>query len=186
MEPTTKHNVFISFHSKDEGYRNAFERDFGHLFISKSVQNGDIDPDNKDEYTKRLIREGHISPSSVIIALYGAETKDRKHVDWEISAGLSAQAGGHSGLVVILLPNFPVAPFDAFNNFKKEKIYDYVHPRTAKNIESGFADVYFWPNSYAHLNSVPVSDVIENAFQKRLSHQRLIDNSDPQYSYNRQ
>ena len=185
MNPTVKHNVFISFHSKDEAYRNDFETRFGHLFTSKSVQNGDIDPDNKDEYTKRLIRENHISNSSVIVALYGAETKDRKHVDWEISAGLSAQANGHSGLVVIILPNFPIVPFDQGNNFKKEMLYQYVHPRTAKNIESGFADVYFWPGLYNHLTDVSVSDVVETAFQKRISHQELIDHSEEQYVRNR-
>lgn len=184
MDQNVKHNVFVSFHSKDESYRDDFESRFGHLFTSKSVQNGDIDPDNRDEYTKRLIRENHISDSSVIVALYGEETKDRKHVDWEISAGLSAQAGGHSGFVVIILPNFPVAPFDNNNNFKKEMIYPHVHPRTAKNIESGFADVYFWPGMYAHLQDVPVTDVISNAFQKRVSHSELIDNSEEQYGRN--
>jgi hypothetical protein len=180
-----KHNVFVSFHNKDEQYRLDFEANYAPFFTSKSVQNGDIDPDNKDEYTKRLVRENYISDSSVIVVLYGAETKNRKHVDWEISAGLSADAGGHSGLVVMILPTFPISPFDEFGNFKKEMLYDHVHPRTAQNIASGFADVYFWPGMYNFLPPVHITQAIETAFQKRISHKDLIDNSETQYVYNR-
>ena len=151
-QETEKHKVFTSFHNKDESYKIKFEEDYKEHFIGKSVQNGDIDPNNETEYTKRLIREDFISDSSIIVALYGNETKERKHVDWEISAGLSGNAGGCSGLIVILLPSFPVVPFDTNGNYKEELIYPHVHPRTAKNIKSGFATVYFWPTMYHHLS----------------------------------
>jgi hypothetical protein len=58
---TKKHNVFISFQHKNEDMKNDFETWHGAHFTSKSVKNGDIDPDNEDEYTKKLIQEDYIS-----------------------------------------------------------------------------------------------------------------------------
>src|SRR3990167_3049598 len=56
-----KHNVFISYYHKgNQKYRDEFETLFGHLFINKSVEDGDIDSDNSDEYIKHLIQEDYI------------------------------------------------------------------------------------------------------------------------------
>ena len=63
------------------------------------------DPDDSDEYIKRLIREDKISDSSVIVVLVGNNTKNRKHVDWEIYAGLRASINGNAGLIGIMLPS---------------------------------------------------------------------------------
>lgn len=179
----TKHKVFISFHHNDEDHRNEFEEQFGHLFISKTVQGGDIDPDNSAEYTSRLINDDYISDSSVVIALYGAETRKRKHVDWEISAGLSKKVGGHSGLAVVILPTFPVVPFDQFGNYKEEMLFPHLHPRTAANIKSGYAKVYFWKCNY-NLPSVDLKDAIHEAYERRVTHKDLIDHSHDQYTNN--
>lgn len=74
-----KHKVFISFyHKDDEKYRDEFEELFGHLFISKSVNDGDIDEDNSDEYIKHLIQEDYISDASVVLVLCGPNTWKRK------------------------------------------------------------------------------------------------------------
>ena len=180
-----KHKVFISFHNKNEARKIDFENWFGEHFISKSVENGDIDPDNEDEYIKKLIQEDYISDSSVLIALYGANTHKRKHVDWEISAALSAKVGGHSGLVVLLLPDFPVSAFNELNQYDASRLYPYLHPRTADHIESGYTDVYFWPGMYPHLQEVQVPYLLQKAFDRRISHKHLIDNSRPQYKDNR-
>lgn len=182
-----KHKVFVSFHHDDESYRNEFDRLFGHHFISVSVDQGDIDPDNDDEYIKRLIQQDNIVQSSVVFALYGANTFKRKHVDWEISAALSKKVGDHKGLIVILLPNFPMAPFDGYGNYDERVIYPYLHPRTAANLASGYADLYFWPGMYTNyqVTTVPVPNIIEHAFTKRDTHQHLIDCSHPQYKQNR-
>lgn len=180
---TNKHKVFISFHHEDENHRNEFEDQFGHLFISKAVQDGDIDPDNSAEYTSKLINDDHISDSSVVIALYGAETRKRKHIDWEISAGLSKKVGGHSGLIVIILPTFPVSPFDAYGNYNEEFLYSHLHPRTAANLKSGYAKVYFWKCNY-NLPSADLDGVIHEAHNRRITHKDIIDNSHPQYSNN--
>lgn len=181
--PAQKHKAFISFHHNDEAHRNEFEEQFGEYFICKSVQDGDIDPDNSAEYTATLVADDFISDSSVVIALYGAETRKRKHVDWEISAGLNRKVGGHSGLVVIILPTFPIRPFDSLGNYKQEMLYPYLHPRTAANIQSGFAKVYFWKCDY-QLNEVNIGDIIHEAFERRVTHKELIDNSHPQYTNN--
>jgi hypothetical protein len=93
-----KHRVFVSFHHDDQQYRDSFDQLFGEHFISLSVDIGDIDPDNEDEYTKRLIQQNHISPSSVMFVLYGANTHKRKHVDWEVSAALSSKVGDRKGI----------------------------------------------------------------------------------------
>lgn len=182
-----KHKVFVSFHGADEAYRNDFDTRFGQHFISASVDRGDIDPANEDEYIKRMIQQDHIVQSSVVFALYGAETHKRMHVDWEISGGLSGKVGGHKGLVVMLLPGFPQAPYDMYNNYNQSLIYPYLHPRTAANLGSGYADLYYWPGLYAQfpgVQNVQMNDIIENAFNKRDTHDHLIDNSHSQYKRN--
>ena len=99
----TKHKVFISFyHHDDQKYKNYID-----TYINKSVSDGEYSTDNSDEYIKRMIREDKVSDSSVIVVLVGPNTKKRKHVDWEIYAGLRSSINGSSGLVGILLPEFP-------------------------------------------------------------------------------
>ena len=102
--PAEKHKVFVSFHGDDIAYRDEFDRLFNEHFISVSVDRGDIDPENSDDYIKRLIQQDNIVQSSVVFALYGANTHKRKHVDWEISGALCGKVGGCKGLVVMLLP----------------------------------------------------------------------------------
>lgn len=182
-----KHKIFVSFHSADEWYRNEFDRLFGEHFISMSVDRGDIDPENEDDYIKRMIQQEHIVQSSVVFALYGAETYKRKHVDWEVSGGLSGKVGGHKGLVVMLLPDFPQPPYDQNNNYDKSFIYPYLHPRTAANLQSDYADLYYWPGLYSQypgVGTAPMKNIIETAFNKRDSHEHLIDNSQLQFEQN--
>lgn len=182
-----KRRIFVSFHHEDEAYRDDFDTRFGDHFISMSVEDGEIDSDNSDEHIKRLIQQDHIVNSSVVVALYGAQTKDRKHVDWEIYGGLTGKVGGHKGLVVMLLPTFPVAPYDVYGNFNKKLIYPYLHPRTAANLESGYADLYYWPGMYSNypgVISVQMNEILDAAASKRETHDHLIDNSHPQYVCN--
>jgi len=182
-----KHKVFVSFHHDDEFFRKEFDRLFGEHFISVSVDPGDIDPSNDDEYIKRLIQQENIVQSSVTFVLCGANTYKRKHVDWEISAALSKKVGDHKGLVVMLLPTFPKAPYNALNQYDPSVIYPYLHPRIAANIKTGYADLYYWPGlfiNYPGVNPVPIKNIIETAFTKRETHENLIDNSHPQYRQN--
>lgn len=61
-----RHRVFLSFYHKDEYYREQFEELFEDICISTCVHPGDIDPDNSDEYIKRVIREINICQSSIV------------------------------------------------------------------------------------------------------------------------
>lgn len=138
LNAAVRHKVFVSYyHKEDQVYRNDFEQKFGHLFISKSVQPGDISTHVSTEYIKRLIQERYISDTSEVIVLVGKKTWCRKHVDREISGGLNRKDGGYSGLLGILLPTFPIQPGGRYN-------YDELPAKLADNAKSGYADIYTW------------------------------------------
>lgn len=173
----TRHKVFISYcHKDDQYYRDRFEELFGHLFINKSVEPGDIDTDVSTEYIKRLIQRDYITDSSVVVVLVGRKTWGRKHVDWEISAALSKKVGGYSGLLDILLPDFPLTPD---GNYR----YADIPPRLADNAKTGYAEVYEWVSVCAHESGIKAA--IETAFRKRIDESSKIDNSRPQFVNNR-
>lgn len=165
----TRRKVFISYyHKDDQKYRDALEKRFGHLFISKSVQPGDIDTDVSTEYIKRLIQKDYISDISVLIVLVGPKTKCRKHVDWEISAALSSKVGGNSGVAAILLPELQLLPDGRFD-------YESVPARFADNQKAGYATAWTW--AYAAASDENMRQVIETAFEAKNSKNSLIDNS---------
>lgn len=169
-----KHKVFISFyHHDDQYYKDYIDTYLSRNIINKSVMSGEYDPDNSDEYIKRLIREDKISDSSVIVVLVGNNTKNRKHVDWEIYAGLRASINGNAGLIGIFLPSVEKAPNGGY-------YYADMPERLADNIESGYASFCDWNYAITHFDNI-----IEEAFQSRISKRHLIENSRPQMKYNR-
>lgn len=169
-----KHKVFISYyHNDDESYRDKFEELFGDLFINKCVKPGDIDEDLSTNYIKRLIQENYISDTSVVVVLVGPKTYCRKHVDWEISAGLMKKVGGYSGLLGLCLPEHP----DYNNNNIDEKI---TPPRLLDNIKSGYAKYYNWTT-----NKNSIKKIIETAFKAKNDEFDLINNSRSQFGHNR-
>ncbi len=164
-----QHKVFICFYHKDDQYyRDKFEKDFGHLFINKSVKPGDIDSDLSDEYIKRLIQEGYITDSSVVLVLVGPKTFCRKHVDWEISAGLNKKVGGYSGLIGILLPSFDLTPEG--NYYPKN-----LPARLADNSKNGYSEIYTW--DWVCQNDSRIKNAIKIAFDNRINEEDKIDNS---------
>lgn len=171
-----RHKVFISYyHKADQAYRDAFEKAFGHLFISKSVKPGDITTDLSTDYIKRLIQEGYISDASVVIVLISSKTYCRKHVDWEISAGLNKKVRGYSGLIGILLPDIPL---DANNHYQ----YDAIPARLTDNAKSGYADIYVW--NWITTSQDSVKTAIEKAFNDRINKADKIVNTRPQFGKN--
>lgn len=172
----TRHKVFISFyHKDDEQYRARLERDFGHLFVAKSVPAGGIASDNSDEYIKRLIREGYIEDSSVVLVLVGPKTKCRKHVDWEISAGLNRKVGGYSGLLGVLLPTFPLTN----NTYRREDL----PKRLDANVHSEYAKLYRWDSVTASEGSVV--EAVDAAFGRRVTDSgKILNASIPQMQRN--
>jgi MTH538 TIR-like domain (DUF1863) len=171
---STKHRVFLSYyHYDDNYYRRKFEELFGHLFISSCVNPGDINTDNSDEYIKRLIREDYISGSSVVIVLVGRQTYCRKHVDWEIYAGLDAQSKGNSGLLGILLPDYP--------GYEDNEYYPETTPeRLVRNVDSTYAAIYRWTE-----NGNSIRRWINQAFEAKISKADRIDNGLLQFTRNK-
>ena len=170
---TQRHKVFISFyHHDDQVYKNYIDRYLSSNIINKSVMEGEYYTDNSDEYIKRLIREDKISDSSVVVVLVGPNTKNRKHVDWEIYAGLRPSINGNSGLVGIFLPTVRKAPNGGY-------YYADMPARLADNIESGYADFYDWDYAISHFDTI-----IEKAFNNRAFRRNLIVNSRPQMQRN--
>lgn len=104
----SKHRVFISYHhAKDQAYKEALLKlnDEHDIFVDVSVDTGDIDDSLDDDAIRQKIRDEYLRDSSVTIVLVGAETKNRKHVDWEIySSMFDGKVNKQSGVLVINLP----------------------------------------------------------------------------------
>lgn len=100
-----KHKVFISYHhAKDQAYKEALVQ--SDIFIDASVDTGDIDDNLSDQAIRQKIRDEYLRDSSVTIVLVGTETKNRKHVDWEIYSSMyDGQVNKKSGVLVINLPS---------------------------------------------------------------------------------
>lgn len=167
----TRHRVFVSYHHKDEFWRQEWDRLFGRTLINLSVGPGEIDDENSAYYIKRLIQEDYITHASVVVVLIGQRTYCRKHVDWEISAGLNKKVGGYSGLMGIWLPDHPDFGGEKYNS-------NIMPPRLADNLKSGYARAYDWTN-----NAESVRQWVEAAFQGRVDSES-IDNSRPQFVRN--
>ena len=169
----SRHKVFISFyHQDDQYYKDYIDKYLSQNIINKSVMSGEYDPDDSDEYIKRLIREDKISDSSVVVVLVGNNTKRRKHVDWEIYAGLRASINGNAGLIGIFLPGMRKAVNGGY-------YYDDMPARLADNIRSGYASYYDWSDAV-----IDFDNIIEQAFLARITKRHLIDNSRLQMKYN--
>ena len=173
---TKVHKVFVSYHHEnDQKYRNDFEELFHddyQIFISKSVQIGDIDPNLKTDTVRQKIRNEYLSDSTVTVVLIGLETWKRKHIDWEISSSLRhTESNPRSGLIGILLPTHP-----SYN----QKTCDphTIPPRLYDNQKNGFAKIYDWSTK-----PISVQNMIHEAFIRRF--EIIPDNSRDLYKNNR-
>lgn len=102
------HKVFISYHhDNDQAYKEALmqlNREYN-LFIDLSVDTGDINEYLDDQTIRQIIRDDYLKDSVVTIVVVGLETKNRKHVDWEIySSMINGKVNKRSGILVINLP----------------------------------------------------------------------------------
>lgn len=98
-----KRKIFVSYHhGGDQWYYNKFSTFFHDQYetvFDNSIERV-IDSDNVD-YVMQRIRDKHISGTSCTVLLIGAQTHERKYIDWEIKATLEKQ----HGLVGIALPS---------------------------------------------------------------------------------
>lgn len=170
----TKRKTFLSYYHKDEQYKKYYENLFDDLIVNKSVQKGDIDSDNSDEYIKQLIQKEYLYDTTVLVVLLGAKTKHRKHVDWEISGALNYKVGDHyAGLLGIVLPTHP--------DYKKpinQRLKINYPKRFIENYASGYAVMIDWTE-----DRVFMQNAIEKAFRQRANDDKRR-NSIPQMQRN--
>lgn len=161
--PTPRHRVFVSYQhiQQDQQWRDRFEHLFDKIndvFISNSVQVGEINPYLSTDTIRQKIRDEYLRDSTVTLVLVGPTTWQRKHVDWEISSSIRhTELNPRSGLIGILLPNHPDygAPFYTRG---------LAPPRLHDNIVCKFAKLYDWTES-----PEAIRQWIEEAFNRRLT-----------------
>lgn len=183
---TKKHKTFISFHHDDEAERKKFERDFSQQFdgfISRSVQDGDIDPYKNMDEIRRLIRDNFIADATVTVVLIGEETWKRKHVDWEIASSIrETRNNSRTGLIGILLPSYSAYGYSLKRTEDGRGSYDpyTIPPRLYDNVQCGFAKIYSYPR-----NPDELRQWIHDAYLKRDDKTCLPTNRRDSFSKNR-
>lgn len=121
------HRVFISYHhANDQDYKDKLV-EFGkdnEIFIDWSVDTGDISDDLTDQQIREVIRDSYLRDSTVTIVLVGTETKNRKHVDWEIYSSMyDGKINKKSGIIVINLPSTNCSNYYAAHSGEKENVF---------------------------------------------------------------
>lgn len=109
-QAASRHKVFISFCHKDQRYKDALATlgKVHDIFVDKSVDTGDISEHQSDEQIRTEIRDDYLRDSTVTIVLIGADTKRRKHVDWEIHSSMyDGKTNKRSGILAVNLPTLP-------------------------------------------------------------------------------
>ena len=92
------------------------------IFIDASVDTGDIDDRLSDDSIRQKIRDQYLRDSSVTILLVGTETKNRKHVDWEVySSMFDGQVNKKSGVLVIQLPSTGCTTYTAAHGDEEKR-----------------------------------------------------------------
>ena len=98
----TRRRIFVSYHhGVDQAYYDEWTRFFHDQYdavFDNSLERR-IDSDDV-QYVIQRIRDTFIASTSCTIVLLGAQTPQRKYVDWEIKATLDKE----HGLVGIVLP----------------------------------------------------------------------------------
>jgi len=127
-----KPRVFVSYHhQRDQPYYDRFSTLFadGYQIITDNSIERRIGSDDVS-YQQQVIREQHITGSSITIVLCGAETWKRRWVDWEIHMTLNKE----HALLGLALPT-------AVRGDRGGAI---VPDRLHANIQSGYAHFINW------------------------------------------
>lgn len=172
---SNRHKVFVSYHhARDEAYKTKFER-FGTIFdvlIPGSVNEGDIDSNLPADTIRQKIRDEYLRDTSVTVVLIGAETWQRKHIDWEIGSSIrQTEYNPRSGLLGILLPTYPRTDPTKYNRYT-------IPPRLYDNVKCEFAVIYNWSD-----NPTTVQGWIHDAYLRKSTKQP--DNSRASFAKNR-
>jgi hypothetical protein len=174
LQTPTKRKVFVSHYHRHEAENNVFLRDFGDVFIRKTV--GAFGDDNlinstDPEYVMRRIRSEYIGDSTVTIVLIGSCTHSRRYIDWEIKGSLRQGVDTlPNGLIGIQMPscgNRFDAPDRLASNWNSQN-------------QNCYARCYRYPTSKDELRGW-----IEDAYSARTTRSTLIRNShDTMMGYN--
>ena len=122
------HNVFISYHHRnDQLYKDELilrGESFG-VFIDRSVDTGAISENLSDQAIREKIRDEYLRDSTVTILIVGTETKNRKHIDWEIYSSMyDGLKNKKSGILVVNLPSTQCnSYFAAHGEEEKRQVY---------------------------------------------------------------
>ena len=189
-----RHKVFVSYyHHDDQKYKESiikweyYNKDKGKyetIFDNYSVGNGDIDDEKlTDEQIRRIIKKEYINEASVLLLLCGKETKNRKHIDWEIQAAMHGDGEDKLGIVVINLPTINQGKIVADTSEKElispngqwitltsrkeyEDNYPYMPSRIIDNFEKKIPiAVVDWER--INENKTILIELIDNAFNRR-------------------
>lgn len=166
-QAATKPKVFVSYHhQRDQAYYDRFTKIFadGYDIITDTSIERRIGSDDAG-YQQQVIREQHITGSSITVVLCGDETWKRRWVDWEIHMTLNKQ----HALLGICLPTNPR------NVNGKVTVPDRLHA----NIVSGYAHFIDWTEDPSVLRAA-----IDTAKEKTRQ-TRNIDNSAPRMERSR-
>lgn len=122
-----KHKVFISYHhANDQSYKDYLVKfnKVHDIFIDKSVAIDDIDEDLPTDTIREIIRDEYLRDTSVLILLVGTETKNRKHVDWELYSSMrDSKKNSKSGVLVINLPTINCSYYTAAHGESEKRLY---------------------------------------------------------------
>lgn len=184
------HRVFVSYHhANDQWYKEELIRwsNENEIFEDWSVHVGDI-PDNwTDEQIRIEIRDNYLRQSTVTIVLVGTETRNRKHVDWELYSSMRDSANNpKSGIIAVMLPStgcthvfaghesekteiFPTYTWSRVDTRAKcDEDYPYLPERIKDQILATGAKVTVakWNDFYPY-NPERLKTLIENAYDDR-------------------
>ena len=186
-----KHKVFISYHHEnDQDYKDNLVSLLENWAISidRSVGDGDISDDCKDETIRQKIRDEYLRDSTVTILLVGIETKKRKFVDWELYSSMyDGNVNKQSGILVIMLPSTKcTVPLLSNENEKMEiypeitnwigeysqtelvEIYNHYMPdRIIDNLLTGECRISVVP--WKKINKSSLKLLIQNAYDNRIT-----------------
>ena len=171
-----RHRVFISYHhDNDQNYKDICQLRFGNAYdvmIPGDVRIGDIDPNNKTETIRQIIRDEYLRDTTVTIVLVGTQTWQRKHVDWEIGSSIrDTEHNPRSGLLGIILPSYQRLHPNGYSRYT-------LPPRLHDNVKCGYATLHYWSNDPDEMQ-----DRIHSAYLRRQTLQP--DNSFPSFANNR-
>lgn len=140
-----KRKVFISYHhANDQKYKKALTdlNEEHNIFIDMSVELGDISVDLPDQSIRKIIRDEYLKDSTILILLVGSETKNRKHIDWEIYSSMyDGEVNKKMGILIITLPG--ITSYSRVNSEEeKNKIYpgvtNWITLKTRKEYEEKY------------------------------------------------